>query len=208
MIKAVLFDLDGVLVDACDWHYNALNEALINHAFCAISRKDHETKFNGLPTRTKLEKLGISLQSIMRIEATKQEITKQYIDRDCKLDQSKINLFQYLRSSGMLVCIVTNCSEETARLMLKKIGVGEMYDFLVHNRDTKFQKPHPDPYFFAMARLGVKPYECLIVEDSPKGIEAAKASGAYLIDVKDSIEVHTSSVSWAIEAINYSQKNF
>ena len=59
MIECVLFDLDGVLVDACDWHYESLNNALIKFGYNPIERSVHLQKFNGLPTHIKLNMLNI-----------------------------------------------------------------------------------------------------------------------------------------------------
>ena len=60
-IECILFDLDGVLVDACDWHYEALNSSLISFGFSPITREEHLHKYNGLPTKIKLEMLNIPI---------------------------------------------------------------------------------------------------------------------------------------------------
>ena len=67
MIKVILFDLDGVLVDACEWHYLALNRALKECGLSEISEQDHVKKFNGLPTRVKLKMMNISDNDITKI---------------------------------------------------------------------------------------------------------------------------------------------
>lgn len=191
MIKAVLFDLDGVLVDACDWHYQALNEALKKYDFPEITREEHITTFNGLPTRVKLDKLGIPSSKIGQVESLKQQITHTLISSQIKKDQTKIYLMDALRDRGIKVAVVTNSIYETANIMLEGIGIRNKVDRLVTNEDVKYNKPDPDPYFYAMARLGVLSIECLIVEDSPKGIESAKKTGAYVIEVKNATEVKT-----------------
>ena len=202
MIKAVLFDLDGVLVDACDWHYNALNQALVHFGEKEISREDHETKFNGLPTEEKLIKLGIESFRRSEIKTLKQEITTGYILECCKPDQSKIYLLKKLHADGIKVGVVTNCSEDTARLMLNKLGLATEFEILVHNKSTQYPKPNPDPYFYAMARLGVKPTECLIVEDSPKGLESARLSGGNIYGAANSKDVTAELMLPCIEALN------
>jgi len=87
MNKAVLFDLDGVLVDACDWHYEALNRSLKEVANYTISREDHVTTYNGLPTKRKLRALvdlGIIREDDLEvISDLKQEYTKEVIEEFC-----------------------------------------------------------------------------------------------------------------------------
>jgi beta-phosphoglucomutase len=92
-IKAILFDLDGVLVDACDWHYHALNGALKKNCGITINRKDHEETFNGIPTKKKLEILEgrklILRESFEKIWSDKQEYTKQAIENFASKDLEK-----------------------------------------------------------------------------------------------------------------------
>jgi beta-phosphoglucomutase-like phosphatase (HAD superfamily) len=100
--KAVLFDLDGVLVDACDWHYHALNEALVLTGNSVISREDHETKYNGLPTHIKLEMLGYK-KDIEKINKIKQNLTLKIIEKHANIMQEKIELHKYLKSQGIKI---------------------------------------------------------------------------------------------------------
>lgn len=176
MISAVLFDLDGVLVDACDWHYVALNAALISFGKSPIVREDHETRFNGLPTRIKLQMLGISAAEADEINRQKQKHTIDIIQSSAKIMPEKIELLTYLKSRGIKTACVTNSIRETTEAMLSATGQIHLFDLIVSNEDIQRNKPYPDCYNHAIATLGVNPLECLCVEDSPKGIEAAKES--------------------------------
>ena len=176
MISAVLFDLDGVLVDACDWHYEALNAALISFGKSPIGREEHETTFNGLPTRVKLEMLGISNAEADEINRQKQKHTIDIIQSSAKIMPEKIELLSYLRGKGIKTACVTNSIRETTEAMLSATGQIHLFDLIVTNEDVERNKPYPDCYNRAITTLGVNPLECLCVEDSPKGIEAATAS--------------------------------
>ena len=176
MISAVLFDLDGVLVDACDWHYEALNAALISFGKSPIGREEHETTFNGLPTRVKLEMLGISNAEADEISRQKQKHTIDIIQSSAKIMPEKIELLSYLRGKGIKTACVTNSIRETTEAMLSATGQIHLFDLIVTNEDVESNKPYPDCYNRAITTLGVNPLECLCVEDSPKGIEAATAS--------------------------------
>lgn len=185
--KAILFDLDGVLVSACDWHRDALNSALVKHGYEAINDVDHETRFNGLPTLTKLEMLGVTNPG--EISKTKQEITLKYIRRRCRYDNAKALLMQRIREKGLLLGVCSNAVRASVDLMLKRTGIFHYFDTILSNEDVVRSKPDPEIYLKAMFNIGVKPEETLIVEDSPKGITAAEASGATVIIVNNPSEV-------------------
>jgi len=192
--KCVLFDLDGVLVDACDWHYEALNRALKEVAYYEISRQDHYEKYNGLPTLTKLSMLNdmgvITDEDVRKISDVKQEHTIKVIEELCKRDQSKVELMRALKDNDYEIAVVTNSIRMTATLMLANSGVLPFVDLLISNEDTDRNKPYPDPYIIAIHLLNSSHNKTIIVEDSPKGIKAAKDSGAHVLEVKDATEVN------------------
>ena len=192
--KCALFDLDGVLVDACDWHYEALNRALKEVANYEISRQDHYEKYNGLPTLTKLSMLKdmgvITDEDVQKISDVKQEHTIKVIEELCKRDQSKIELMKALKDNDYEIAVVTNSIRMTATLMLANSGVLPFVDLLISNEDTDRNKPYPDPYIIAIHLLNSSHNKTIIVEDSPKGIKAAKDSGAHVLEVKDATEVN------------------
>lgn len=176
LVSAVLFDLDGVLVDACDWHYEALNAALISFGKSPIGREAHETTFNGLPTRIKLGMLGISADEADEINRQKQKHTIDIIRSSAKIMPEKIELLSYLRDKGIKTACVTNSIRETTEAMLSATGQIDLLDLIITNEDVKRNKPYPDCYNHAITTLGMNPLDCLCVEDSSKGIEAATAS--------------------------------
>lgn len=177
-LEAILFDLDGVLVDACDWHYEAFNRALTKMGYSEIDRETHLTRFNGLPTRTKLEMLLVPLDKAHEVNQLKQRYTLEIIrERACAMPEKKL-LHTYLRNLGIKIACVTNSIRETAEAMLKATGQFEYMDLIITNEDVTKNKPSPDCYDYAIKVLDVNPSLCVCVEDSPKGFEAAKSSQA------------------------------
>lgn len=176
MIEAVLFDLDGVLVDACDWHYESLNLALEQTGYAPISREDHLTKYNGLPTKVKLDMMSIVGDDSKKVWDLKQSLTNEIIKKSAVNMPEKKELHEYLKSKGIKVACVTNSIRQTAEAMLRSTGQLEYMDLLISNEDVSKNKPYPDCYNKAIKDLGVTPYMCVCVEDSEKGIEAAIAS--------------------------------
>jgi len=192
--KLALFDLDGVLVNACDWHYEALNRALKEVADYVISRDDHVHRFNGLPTLTKLSMLvqdGILAEDdIQRVSDLKQENTIGVVDELCVRDESKVELMNALKGAGYKIGVVTNSIRKTAKLMLENSGILSRIDLLISNEDTDRNKPYPDPYIIAIHLLDSTHENTIIVEDSPKGIKAAKDSGAAVLEVENATQVN------------------
>lgn len=192
-IKAVIFDLDGVLVNMPHGHYEALNSALSLFGV-KIEEEEHHTHFNGLPTRKKLEELerqGRLPEGLREfINSVKQEHTKKVIPRYCTPDYSKIILLNELRARGHLLACCSNSVKETLHLMLKSAQLFDYFDTIIGNDEVKNSKPNPEMYLLAFDRLGVKPQEAVIVEDSPHGIAAAKASGATVLEVRGVEDVH------------------
>lgn len=186
-IKAILFDLDGVLVNMPDAHFEALNHAL--RLFGAeIGRDEHLTRLNGLPTAKKLEALE-SQGRIPRglgqfINRVKQDHTKNLIPKFCTPDYSKILLLKRLQQQGYKLACCSNSIRETLHLMLRSADLFDFFDLIIGNDEVMHPKPDPEIYLTAFKNLGVTPDECIIVEDSPHGIAAAKASGATVYEVR------------------------
>lgn len=191
--KAILFDLDGVLVEMPGGHYEALNNALSLFG-AKIEREEHNSFFNGLPTRKKLEelerrgRLPSGLGEL--INSVKQTYTKELIPKYCVPDYSKIIMLRHLKNSGYKLACCSNSMRETLHLMLKSAQLFDLFDLIIGNDEIANPKPHPEIYLTAFKKLGVAPEECIIVEDAPHGIASAKASGAKVFEVRGCKDVN------------------
>lgn len=186
-IKAVFFDMDGVLVDATDWHYEALNRALSIFGM-TISRYDHLFTYDGLPTRQKLEMLsrerGLPRALHDFVSRMKQIYTLEIVHANCKPRFAHEYALSRLKSEGFFLALCSNSIRDTIDLIMKKARLSQHLDLILSNEDVKKGKPDPEMYLKAISRFGLKPQECLIVEDNPHGIQAALDSGAHLLKVK------------------------
>lgn len=191
--KAVLFDLDGVLVNMPDAHYEALNRALSLFG-AKIEQEEHYGFFNGLPSRKKLallEEQGRLPEGLTEfINDVKQQYTKELIPRYCPPDHAKLIMMRHLKRGGLNVACCSNSIQETLHLMLKSAQLFDDMDLIVGNDEVSKPKPDPEMYLVAMEKLKVTPEETIIVEDSPHGIEAAEASGATVYKVRGVEDVH------------------
>ena len=192
MVKLVVFDLDGVLVDARELHYQAMNLALKNLGEEEISREEHLSTYDGLPTRKKLqlltEKKGLPVEKHSELWKLKQERTLSLIDAMTH-DADMRYLLSKLKSEGYKVYVASNSVKKTIKMMLLRRGLMEFVDEFFSNEDVKNPKPNPEIYLRCMIHAGVTPRETLIIEDSHVGRKAAIESGAHLCPVSDMHDV-------------------
>ena len=186
MIRAVLFDMDGVLIDAKDWHYEALNRALAHFGF-RISRESHLSTFDGLPTRKKLEMLtkaqGLPEQLHEFINTLKQAYTLEISHKSCKPSFNHQYALSKLKAEGYKIAVCSNSVRQSVETMMELSALEPYLDLLISNEDVSKGKPDPEMYIKAMSTLEVKPEECLILEDNDHGIQAAIASGGNLLKI-------------------------
>jgi HAD superfamily hydrolase (TIGR01509 family) len=189
MTKLIIFDLDGVLVDAKQIHFETLNQALWEIAQSnkyVISEAEHLSTYDGLKTNQKLELLtqnkGLHPNTYETVWNKKQQLT---IDAISKLQPNTqlIVMFDMLRRDGYKLACASNSIRRSVLVMLSKIGVIEHMDLILSNEDVKNSKPHPEMYWKAMSMMSVLPEETLIVEDSPHGLLAASRSRANVLRV-------------------------
>jgi len=185
-IKSILFDMDGVLIDAKDWHYEALNEALRLFGL-EISRDEHLAVYDGLPTRRKLEILSNSRHLPRSLhdfinQIKQRETIKLTVQRCQPLFHHQYALSKLKRDgSGIAVC--SNSIRASIQEMMERSALLPYLDFFLSNEDISRSKPDPEIYTTAMRRFGLQPRECLIVEDNEHGIQAARASGSHVMVV-------------------------
>lgn len=203
-IKAIIFDMDGVLIDAKEWHFEALNRALTLFGM-AISRYDHLVTYDGLPTRTKLRMLSLErgLPEALHgfINEMKQIYTMEVIYAKCKPVFQHQFALSRLQAGGYRMAVCSNSVRNTIGMMLERAELLPFLEFFLSNEDVGAPKPAPEMYLKAIERLGLRADECLIVEDNPNGIKAARDSGAHVLCVSDVHEVNYSNIVQTIAAL-------
>lgn len=193
MNKLVIFDLDGVLIDSRELHYDALNDALkkIDSKF-VISREEHLSLYDGLNTTKKLkmltERKGLPLDVYDQVWKDKQEATFKLI-RGFNKNYFLSSLFSEVKARGYKIAVASNSIRETVKLSLISIGVIDSVDYFVSNEDVNRTKPYPEMYWKCMTALNVLPKNTIIIEDSHIGRQGAMDSGAHLLPVENSQEV-------------------
>lgn len=205
-IKLIIFDLDGVLVEAKNIHFEALNKALKEYA---VSWDEHLSIYDGLKTNQKLEMLhqrkGLPKEFFKKIWDEKQKYT---IEALRKLNQSRelISCMDSLSKDGYMLAVCSNSIRKTVLTVLGRLGIIEYFDLILSNEDVKNSKPHPEIYWSAISKLSVLPEETLIIEDSPYGLLAANRSNSHILRVKSPDDVFYTSINNKILEINSTNK--
>ncbi|AGE59680.1 hypothetical protein ATCVTN60342_194R [Acanthocystis turfacea Chlorella virus TN603.4.2] len=191
-VKSVIFDLDGVLFDGVDLHFKSFNKALSQVDEKYVISSAEEGKFNGIPTRMKLQKLteerGLPEDIHHRVWEKKQQIFFESIS-SMGQDIQKIRLMSSLKDLGYKIAVASNSIMETVKAVLTRKGLIEYVDLYLSNDDVTHPKPNPEIYTLCVQKLGVAPSECIIVEDSFVGKMAANASGCHVLPVKNPDDV-------------------
>ena len=183
MIKLIIFDLDGVLVEAKNIHFDALNKALGEYA---IDWNEHLSIYDGLKTNQKLEMLherkGLPKERFKDIWDNKQKYTLEALSQLEPSTQLQVCMSS-LVNEGYKIAVCSNSIRKTVLTVLSKLGIIEFMDLIISNEDVKNSKPHPEMYWKAISMMSCLPEETLIVEDSPYGLLAASRAKAHILRV-------------------------
>lgn len=190
MKKLIIFDLDGVIVEAKNIHYEALNKALGEKY--SIEWNEHLSIYDGLKTSQKLEMLtdrkGLPKESYEKVWMDKQKYTTLELSNLTESEDLK-DCMEKLSADGYKLAVCSNSIRKTILIVLSKLGIIGYFDIILSNEDVSNSKPHPEIYWSAMSKLGFLPEETLIIEDSPYGLLAAARSRAEIFRVNSPSEV-------------------
>jgi len=208
-IAAVVFDMDGVLIDAREWHYEALNRALALVGF-EISRYEHLTSFDGLSTRQKLEMLSVErglprgLHSFLN--SLKQRYTGELIETSCRPVFQHQYCLAKLHERGLRLAVASNAVRRSVDLMMERSDLARFLELTVSNEDVDRPKPAPDIYLETFRRLNLPASSVLVVEDNAHGIEAAQAAGAAVMAVANPLDVTLDRVAGSVARIEEARR--
>lgn len=185
--RGAIFDLDGVLTDTAHYHYLAWKQLADKLGFI-FTQQDNE-RLKGVSRMRSLEILleigGIeaSQEEKERLAAEKNE---SYVKLLEKLDCSDLlpgaeAYLRHLRTAGVRISL--GSASKNAPLILKKLGITELFDAVIDGTTVTRAKPDPEIFQTAARALGLSPQECVVFEDAQAGIEAARAAGCSVIAV-------------------------
>lgn len=189
MIKGVIFDLDGVIVSTDEYHYLAWHEAFSKYNI-HLSREDNNL-LRGV-SRMKCVDIICNLYGLtLNMDEKKAEATyknKIYLSLLSKLSEDDVSdavkmTLHNIKEFKLKTAI--GSSSRNAMLILERIHMEKQFDVIVDGNQIVMTKPNPEVFLRAADLLGLKPSQCLVVEDSQMGIEAAKAGGFLCVGIGD-----------------------
>ena len=189
MIKAIIFDLDGVIISTDKYHYQAWKtiadqegiyfDETINNRLRGVSRMDSLEivleKANKTYTQEEKEALASKKQELYRSSLKKLSYRS--------LSKNTINAIRKLYEQGYHLAI--GSSSKNTRFILERLNITNAFDFICDGTMISHSKPDPEVFIKAAEGLGYKPEECLVIEDATSGIDAAKAGGFIAIGIGD-----------------------
>ena len=190
MKKLIIFDLDGVLLDAKGIHFLALNDALASYdEKYKITMDEHHAIYDGLSTRKKLELLSINKELPIELHDPiwhiKQSKTSRHFN-DIVPNDNLIFIMKKLKDKEFKIACCSNSIRSTIKIALSKLKIEKYFDFIVSNEDVKNPKPFPEMFWMAMIEFGITPEETLIIEDSPHGLLGAYRTNSDVFRVRNS----------------------
>lgn len=177
MTKAVLWDLDGVLVDTASFHFQAWQE-LSQSLGKSFADADFRRTF-GLRNDAILRDILGELEpaEAERLARKKEELYREKIGGRVTAIPGAVGLLRRLQQRGSKMAIVSSTPRENVRVVLHSLGLEGLFDVVVAEEDAPRGKPDPQGFLLAAEKLGVAARECVVIEDAPGGVEAAKRAG-------------------------------
>lgn len=186
--KAIIFDMDGVIVDSMPYHFLAWYEALrpfgIRVSCFDVYTKEGERWEKSL--KDFLKRAGVEPTSarLKKIFLLRQRIFKRYFKRF--IFKGAEEFLACLKNRNYLLGLVTGTPMDELKEILP-LRIYNLFDYAVTGDHVKRGKPHPDPYLKAAEGLGLRPRECIVVENAPLGIESAKRAGMFCVALTTSL---------------------
>jgi len=182
--KAVIWDMDGVIADTAPYHLKAWQETFQKRGvkFTEEDFRHHFGQRNDTITRATLGE-GISPNEIDVIASEKEENYRQRVRHNIKPLPGAVKLIKSLKEHGFGVALASSAPVENIQLIMQGLGIEDYFQAIVSGRAVKEGKPSPQGFLLAAQKLGVEPGNCVVIEDAPAGITAAKRAGMHCLAV-------------------------
>ncbi|HLD97596.1 MAG TPA: HAD family phosphatase [Candidatus Nanoarchaeia archaeon] len=178
MLKAVIFDLDGVIADSMSLHFEAEKKTLLKYGISATTKELAAHTGNKIAVKFSalLEKHGskAGLDEVLRVHAAD---SYSHIKENVSPVPGILKLVKELHGRKLKLGVASGSPKALVCHMLGKFGILELFDSVLSADDVANSKPDPEIFLKAAKRLKVRPAECVVIEDAPNGLRAAKAAG-------------------------------
>jgi len=187
MIKTIIFDMDGTLIDTEKYFEIFWPKAAAEFGFVMSREQAHDLRSLGKPFAPEVLKewFGESFDYVA-VRERRRELMEEHLTKvGLELKDGAMEALQWLRENGYCIALATATPGDRARRQLAEVGILEYFDEIVSAAEVKRGKPAPDVYLYVCEKLGRSPVECLAVEDAPNGVLSASAAGIPVVMVPD-----------------------
>jgi beta-phosphoglucomutase len=188
MIKAVIFDMDGVLIDSVHYHYLSWKR-LINQYGKDISEPDFRAKLSGRPATDTIRILlgkQVKEEEIEKFASQKETWFRSLMEQDFREVPGATEFIILLKKAKFKLAIATSADKENLAFNMRHLQIERYLDLIMTADHITHPKPHPEIYLKTAEKLGVSLEECIVFEDSKSGVASAKAAGMKVILVMTS----------------------
>ena len=178
MIEAVIFDLDGVIVESENAHITAEQQTFLKHGVKISAEELH--RYTGTTAKAMFTALIAKYRlatTFEKMNNEKEKILFKLLEQETEPTKGVINLMQELKLRGIKLAVGSSSTRKLIDFVLKKLNIARLFDCTVAAEDVTHSKPNPETFLKAAARLGTNPHQCLVIEDAALGVEAAKRAG-------------------------------
>jgi len=186
-MKAVIFDMDGVLIDSFENHWKGFDAVMKKRFGFNVDREEFLRLFGSDPrdiTRKLLENHGVDgNQDIDGIYAEKKKFYENLCREGVTILPGVEETLGRLKNKGFKIGVASSSSTDTVKSMMKITGLGRYFGTAIGLDDVKKGKPHPDLFLKAAENLEAEPKDCVVVEDSLPGVESGKRAGMKVLGV-------------------------
>lgn len=183
--KAVIFDMDGTMISNMPYHRQAWMEFAKRHGI-KMSKKDFMKKISGRKNDQILEILlgkRLTREKVAEFSEEKEEIYRELYAPDIKEVEGLTSVIRALKRKGVNLAIATTASKKNREFVLEKLALTDVFPVIVGDEHVRFGKPNPEIFLKTAEQLSSNPVDCLVFEDTPVGVEAAKSAGMTVVGV-------------------------
>jgi len=182
-LKAVIFDMDGVIVDS-EPQYQRVEMEIVKRFDDSVT-PNHFREYTGIDSVTMWARIRERFdlpQTAEELCREEERLMRQYYQSgELKVIEPTVSLIKSAHEAGYRTGIASASGKENIAAVLRRLGIGDYVDAAVSGSEVPRHKPHPDIYLHTAHILGVRPEECVVIEDSPAGVSAARAAGMRVI---------------------------
>ncbi|HXE80236.1 MAG TPA: beta-phosphoglucomutase family hydrolase [Vicinamibacterales bacterium] len=183
--RAVLWDMDGTLIDSAEYHWLTWRDTLAN-AGCVLTHDDFASWFGQRNDAILRRYLGPDARDdvVRRLGDAKEAAYRAMVkERGIAPLPGVSRWLRRLREEGWRQAVASSAPPENIRVILEALDVSDCFQALVSAEEVAHGKPAPDVFLLAAERLGVPPSRCIVVEDAPAGVEAGRRGGMKTIGI-------------------------